>query len=45
MDEYNEAEVKLRLILLLTHLFDQNMMDDEHLKYWVQWIKEAEAGY
>lgn len=42
---YDEAAVKMKLIGLLTHLFDQNSMDDEQYNYWVKLIKDAEAGY
>lgn len=43
MESYDEAEIKMRLIALLTHLFDQNKMDDEQMEKWVKIIKDADT--
>lgn len=43
MPDYNEADVKLRLLILLTHMYDQDMMDDLQFSYWRNLVREADA--
>lgn len=45
MEEYDEDKVKKTLINKVCDLSDDGLMDENHLDYWIAWIKEAEAGY